>query len=445
MKNHFKKTSSLVARSFFRFSGIATVLLAVCTTNVHAQAYKLNQVIILNDGTRLYNDSTGTYATVGSYNPATKTYTCFDTIKGAKFGSHVLIDSGYIYVAADSLLVKYDLNTKAKIATQTVVGIREMAVWGNQILVTCGTTFPLKSYFQAYNKTNLQRIYQDTTLTYATQGIQVLNDSAYIAINDFGSGNVGNIGVVDLNGQKVKRQINLGATGLNPYDVEVDPVSHMIFTINDLNWNNATVTQYDAHAASFSNYSLNLSSGCTGSVYYQGNVYFQATNGINVGVYNTTSHIVFDSLKINKSIYGMGIDSADGYIYLGQTDYSSYGNIYVYNLFGQVKDSFAVGVGPGNFAFDVRAIDAGIAQNKMDVSMSVYPNPASNEVNINFNGTYKGTASLIMTDVLGRVVYQSQISTASPAVVSVGELPSGIYFLTLQTNNGKTVQKIVKE
>lgn len=443
MKNHFTQTLTHVSKRFFRFAGIASAL-AVCTTNVvYAQAYKLNQVIILNDGNRTVVPN-GTYATVGSFNPSTNVYRTFDTIKGANFGSHVLIDSGYIYVGADSLLIKYDLNTKAKIATQTVPGIREMAVWGNQILVTCGATFPLTSYFQAYNKSNLKLIYQDPTVSSAAQGIQVSHDSAYIAINDFGSGTVGKIGVVDLKAQKEKHEIDLGANGLNPYEVEIEPASQEMFTVNDLNWTNSTVTQYTPSSATFADYSLNLTSGCTGSVYYQGNIYFQAGNDANIGLYNTTSHKVWDSLKINKYIYGMGIDSADGYIYLGQTDYATYGSVLVYDLFGNLKDSIPVDVGPGNFAFDMRST-TGVAPSVAAITnLQVYPNPSNGEVHVNFTGTYKGTASLFMTDVLGRVVYQSQVNTGSPIVLSVSGLTNGVYFLTMETPVGKSVQKIVK-
>jgi len=417
------------------------LVLAAYTMNLHAQAYRLNQVIVLNDGNTL--ESGGQHTRVGSYNPVTKVYQDFDTIS-AQFGSHVIIDSGFIYVGADSLLIKYDLNTHAKLATQTVVGIREMAIWGNQILVTTGTTYPLKSYFQSYKKSNLSLVYKDTTISHATEGIQVLNDSAYIAINDFGSGAVGYLGVEDLKGQKEKHEVDLGASGLNPYSVFVDPTNQKIYTVNNLNYNNSTVTTFDAPTVAFSNNSLHLTAGCTSSAFYSGNVYFQPSNDDNVLLFSTTTLTVWDSLKINKYIYGMGIDSADGYVYVGQTDYETYGNVYIYNLFGHPIDSFAVDIGPGSFAFDIRSV-TGIPQTNVTMNFSVYPNPTSDEIHINYQGTYKGEASLVMTDVLGREVYQSQINTNSPTTISLSTLSNGVYFLTMETATGKTVQKIVKE
>lgn len=444
MKQLFERTNQPIFKKAALAMGFLGGLLIAGSSNLSAQAYKLNQVIVLNDGNRLYNDTTGVYTTVGSYNPATKVYQDFDTIKGSKFGSYVIIDSGYIYVGADSLLIKYDLNTKARVAKQTVVGIREMAVWGNEILVTLGTTFPLRSYFQVYNKSNLQLMYQDTTVSYATQGIKVMNDSAYIAINDFGSGSVGLLGVEDLKAQKEKREVNLGANGLNPYDVEVEPSNKRVYTLNDLSWNNSTVTQYNAASIAFSSYSLHLSSGCTGSAYYQGNVYFQAGNDANIGLFNTSSYTVWDSLKINKFIYGLAIDSADGYVYVSQTDYKTFGEVYIYNLFGQAVDSFAADVAPGNFAFDIQST-AGIQQINSNIGFSAYPNPTKNEVYLNFTGTYKGIANIILTNLLGQDVYNAQVNTSLPFTLSLDNMANGMYFLTLEIYGQKVVKKIIKQ
>lgn len=441
MKQNFKKTFT-VSKQFFRFSGILSLALAACTMNLHAQSYRLNQVIVLNDGNTL--ESGGQHTRIGSYNPVTKVYRDFDTI-AAQFGSHVIIDSGYIYVGADSLLIKYDLNTHAKLATQTVVGIREMAIWGNQILVTTGTTFPLKAYFQAYNKSNLSLVYQDTTISYAAEGIQVLGDSAYIAINDFGSGAVGLLGVEDLKAQNEKREVNLGATGLNPYSVFAEPTNQKIYTVNNLNYTGSTVTKYDAPSLAFSNNSLHLSSGCTGSAYYLGNVYFQASNDDNIGVFSTTTLTVWDSLKIHKYIYGMGIDSADGYIYVGQTDYETYGNVYIYNLFGTPIDSFAVDIGPGNFAFDIRAVTSAPTITNT-VSVNVYPNPASSMVNITINGN-SPLQKLSLMDALGKTVYEEPLNSSQKSItLNMEGYSSGIYFLTIQAADGSvTHKKIIKE
>ncbi len=442
MKQDFKWTLFNVGKRFFTIPLTLSLLIGTTSVKLHAQAYKLNQVIVLNDGNRL-NVNNGSYATIGSYNPATKVYQDFDVIR-ANFGCCVIIDSGFIYAAVDSLLIKYNLNTKARLLTQTVVGIREIAVWGNQILVTRGTTFPLKSYFQVYDKHTLNLLYQDTTVSHASQGIKVLGDSAYIAINDFGSGSMGNLGVIDLKAQKEKHEVNLGPSGLNPYDVEVDPLNKKIYTVNDLTFSNSTVTKYDAPTVTFTNTSLNLTASCTGSTYYIGNVYFQAGNDYNIGEFSTSSLSVWDSLKIKKYVYGLSIDSADGYVYVGQTDYVSYGKVFVYNLFGQAVDSFQVDVGPGNFAFDISSVNA-VPETNISIGLSAYPNPAVNEIYVKCTDTYNERATLSLIDVLGRTVYQTFFNTGSPLTIPLNGIPSGVYFIKVETANSSVVKQIVKQ
>ena len=72
----------------------------------------VNQVLILNEGR--YDYSTGeieTPVTIGSYDPVTSIYSVVDTIEGARFASDMIINGDYFYIAADTQLLKYDLNT----------------------------------------------------------------------------------------------------------------------------------------------------------------------------------------------------------------------------------------------------------------------------------------------------------------------------------------------
>lgn len=441
MRNNATKTIVNVSKKIILSLSIPVFAFMANPFNVSAQAYSLKQVIVLNQGPY----AAAPHVTVGSYNPVTKVYTNFDTIKNARFASDVIIDSGYIYVAADTLLVKYDLNTHARLATQTIIGIREVAVWGNQILVTCGTTFALKAYFKAYNKNNLSFIYQDTTVSHATEGIKVLHDTAYIAINDFGSGLIGKLGVVDLKAQKERREIDLGVNGLNPFNVEVDKTGQKIYTVNDLNFNNASVTKYDAPTATFSNTMLNLTTGCSGSTFYLSNVYFQASNENNIRAFSTNSLSVWDSLKIKKDLYGIGVDSANGLLYVGITDYVSYGKVYVYNLFGAVQDSFAVNVSPGNFAFDVRRVTGFDEVNNLSGQLNVYPNPANTEVHVNYWGAMGQKATMSLYNIMGQMVFSEQINTNSVNNISLNGLASGVYTLRVESASGIAVKRIVKQ
>lgn len=398
--------------------------------------YTLQQVIVLNEG------PWGGPVTVGSYNPSSQVYQNFDTLQ-ARFASDVIIDSGFIYVAADTLLVKYDINTKQQLAVQTVKGIRELAIWKNQLLVTRAEISPLPSYFQVYNKINLNFIYESTTVSERAAEVKVWNDTAYIAVNGWGS--VGKLAVVDLNVQTLNREIDLGPDGLNPEAVFVSNVNGKIYTQNNLNWTDAAVTKYDGATSTFVNTRLNRSSGCSGSAYYLNNIYFQTSGEDKIGVFSTTALSVWDSLLINKPLYGIGIDSVNARIYISQTDYVSYGKVFIYDFFGALVDSFDVDVSPGTFAFDVRTT-TGISENNPSTDgLFTYPNPVSDELHIGFIDAENEKATLTFIDVLGQEVYQKQINTNVLSTLSLNTLPQGIYFLKAETSNGKATKKIVKE
>jgi hypothetical protein len=174
------------------------------------------------------------------------------------------------------------------------------------------------------------------------------------------------------------------------------------------------------------------------------NVYFQASNENKIGVFSTSSLSVWDSLLINKSLYGIGIDSVNARIYISETDYTTYGKVFIYDFFGALVDSFAVNVSPGTFAFDVR-ITTGISENNVSANLFLYPNPVSDELHIGFIDSENEKAILTLTDVLGQVIYQKQINTNVPNTLSVSTIPQGVYFLKVETPNGKATKKIIKE
>lgn len=90
----------------------------------------------------------------------------------------------------------------------------------------------------------------------------------------------------------------------------------------------------------------------------------------------------------------------------------------------------------------------GASENVM-VSQQVYvsPNPASDFVNINWLGDYKGSFDLQLFDVQGRLV-QSVTGQKSEEefkiTLNIETLSSGIYNCLIQTNQGKLVEKIIK-
>jgi hypothetical protein len=74
-------------------------------------------------------------------------------------------------------------------------------------------------------------------------------------------------------------------------------------------------------------------------------------------------------------------------------------------------------------------------------NFALWPNPASNIVNIVFNSEIK-IESMQVTDVNGRTIKEIKGMTSQ---INIGNLNSGIYFLKITTNQGTGSTKIIKQ
>jgi hypothetical protein len=73
-------------------------------------------------------------------------------------------------------------------------------------------------------------------------------------------------------------------------------------------------------------------------------------------------------------------------------------------------------------------------------SIGLYPNPASDLLNIN---TREGHSELKIFDTLGQLLLTKNINTQSS--IDVSQLKAGIYLLSIESENGKVVKRFVKE
>jgi len=78
-------------------------------------------------------------------------------------------------------------------------------------------------------------------------------------------------------------------------------------------------------------------------------------------------------------------------------------------------------------------------------ALSVYPNPASTEINIGYYG--EGEQTLYLRDAMGRSVKSVHLSGQGyqEKTIDINELVSGIYFIQITTDSGSQLYKIIKE
>lgn len=91
--------------------------------------------------------------------------------------------------------------------------------------------------------------------------------------------------------------------------------------------------------------------------------------------------------------------------------------------------------------FTTTQSSVGLAENKANFNLSVYPNPFSSIITIQSDLQTEGTISIM--DVAGKIIYSQQLNEMQ-TTLGVNELPNGIYFLELSSANQKTVKKLIK-
>ncbi len=81
-------------------------------------------------------------------------------------------------------------------------------------------------------------------------------------------------------------------------------------------------------------------------------------------------------------------------------------------------------------------------------SISIYPNPASKELRISYDGNRERVEKAVIFNVLGEMIYTQQPETGNmnkETRIDVSALPSGIYFVEVIYENDKWLGKFVKE
>jgi hypothetical protein len=77
------------------------------------------------------------------------------------------------------------------------------------------------------------------------------------------------------------------------------------------------------------------------------------------------------------------------------------------------------------------------------LSFHLAPNPATTEVQISLEGLPESGGQLTVFDAQGRVVWQQSNVLSPTASINVSDLPSGLYQVRLQTENGVVTKGLV--
>lgn len=395
------------------------------TTFAQAQSY-VNQAIILNEG---YFDYTNNVivepVTIGSYNPATQVYSIVDTLENMRFGSDIVISGNYYYIAADTKILKMDLNTHQEVASVSCPGVRNLGIYQNKLVATRGeyeTTFD--SYLHIYDASNLTLIQAIDTIVgpkWAAQNIVMDGSSAYIAVNNgYEWGNEkGIVGKLDLVTLAYGNEIDLGPDGKNPDNLMKS--GDFLYTVNNKDWSGASVSKISLLNTSASTVNLaSASTGCGTSALIEEHIVYQVLGETTLNEFDYAGmNNVGPVAGISMNFYELAGEEVNNYLYASTTDFVTFGKVYVYDSNNDEVTNFNVGVSPGTIVFDIRS-SVGIVE--LENVFEVFPNPASTELNIASN--LEG--NVIIQNTLGQVVIVSNAKQ-----LNLNKLSAGTYTVTL--------------
>ena len=99
---------------------------------------------------------------------------------------------------------------------------------------------------------------------------------------------------------------------------------------------------------------------------------------------------------------------------------------------------------------DTISVQFSIGVNQLAVSdlLEVYPNPASDKVNIHLNMNQQSDLSIRIVDLKGRTVIYDQKKDVNGDIkleYLLNNITPGMYFVYLNTNNGFSVHRLVKQ
>lgn len=106
----------------------------------------------------------------------------------------------------------------------------------------------------------------------------------------------------------------------------------------------------------------------------------------------------------------------------------------------KINDPFPTNFPTGGFDLDAVGVinqlnTSGIATTNQSLALNVYPNPATEQVTVQWAATPGGTLTLQLTDATGRLMDRRMLQAGETAI-PLQALPAGIYYLTARDEKG---------
>jgi hypothetical protein len=427
------------------FTAIAAVCM-LCSSSLYAQTH-LKQVVVVSGGN--FADPNN-FVRLATYNTSTRKYSVIDSIKALSTYA-ALMDSGMAYYTADTFLVAVDIDKKVKKGTAISKGYTNMALYKNYLLVTRSYS-ATSNYVQVYNKKTLAFVKNITGISQNTDDIVVVGDSAYVSTPGSFTALKGSLSVIDLKNMVLKREVNLDTMGAGLGRVFSD--GKYIYAIN---WAKNGIVSMNINTGAVAIKYLSSANSIGDGYTMVNDTIYLSVNYTKLSAYKTSTQAVlsktfFDFTTLPK-VYGKTANIAavdyeplSKQFFVTTTDYATFGRGYVVSAAGAITDSFRTGISPQAMALDYGSRTAGIEEQKAaDITIAVYPNPASSLLYVGMPDGKEATLSI--TDLNGRVLAQQMLGNGHGFTYSfpVQNLANGVYLLSYRTEMGVFTSKFIKQ
>lgn len=436
-----------------RFLLFSVILFAgtLCFSKTFAQTSGyVKQIITSNSGKFETSPPYTDYATVQSYNPQTGNVSLFNTIY-TQSTQCVVIAGKMAYVAAQDSIVKYNLNTMKRVAAIEDSGLSKLAVFDGKLIVS--KQYPVTNKFvEILDTTNLGVIAEISGITGDCGGIEMVNDTVYVAVNGGYSGTNGKLAIINPVTWTLTKEIDfgtqaIGISDLYTYEGKLFSVNPTPFGIVDT----GSVTVYNPLNRSFNNvflhHNVGAGSGIKGDLLFLG-----LDNGI--GSFNMKLLKIQDSIIVHDPgsssfiyILSSVVDTFDNRIYVNIGDYVTAGHCLVTDLTGDSITTFSTGISSDAIAVDYRYFPTGIPALSLSANdMNVFPNPVQDVLTVVLKGDDE-VKQLVISDIMGRVLVKQPGDPMKQKIyrISCQNFPSGVYFVTFETSNDRLVKPFIKQ
>jgi hypothetical protein len=441
---HFMRTRHLL------LSVILCMGLLDCSMGIAQSSGYVKQIITTNSGKFEYSLPYTDYATVQAYNPQTGSVNLFNTIY-TQSTQCVVVSGKMGYVAAQDSIVKYDLNSMQRVAAVKDSGLGQLAVLNGKLIVS--KQYPITNNFvEVLDTANLGIIAEISGISGDCGGIMMINDTVYVAVNGGWMGTNGKLAIINPSTWTLNTEVDFGSEAIGIFNLY--SYKEKLFSINKTPYgvvDTGSITVYNPLDRSFMNVIINhtvsAGAGIKDSLLYLG-----LDNGI--GSFNLKMLKVQDSIIVpdpGSSVFtyitSSVVDTLNGRIYVNIGDYVTPGYCLVTALNGDSITSFSTGISSDAIAVDYRFYPAGIPNtNSEESAVKVFPNPVLDNLTIVLDGHYD-LKRLLVSDISGRVLLTQSIESMDNMSVTLScqNLPSGMYYVIIETSNGRLVKPFIKQ